>query len=175
MGFALAEAAVALGNEVTLVAGPVNVDTPKGVKRIDVVSCEEMRRQVMRRARRADVVIMAAAIADARPQRYSKKKLKKPLASIRLTPTPDILAELGAIKKDDQVLVGFALETEALIANATRKMRAKNCDWMVANKASALGAHESKATLIPRRGRPIALPLLPKHDLAVLLLSHILT
>ena len=174
MGFALAEAARVLGAEVTLVTGPTSLPTPKGVTRIDVVTCKEMHTAVKRFSRKADIIIMAAAVADMKPARYSKKKIKKPIASIRLAPNPDILEDLGKIKGDDQILVGFALETQDMIANAKKKLRKKNCDWIVANKHTSIGADESKATLIPHKGKNIALPSLPKHDLAMVILSHIL-
>lgn len=174
MGFAFAQAVRTFGADVTLVAGPVALETPRGVTRIDVVSAEEMRRAVMRLARNADVIIMAAAVADARPRRHFTHKLKKPLKPIQLSPTPDILAELGSIKRDDQVLVGFALETSHMIARATKKLRTKGCDWIVANTERAVGAAASQATLISQAGAIIRLPLLPKHDLAMMILSHIL-
>jgi phosphopantothenoylcysteine decarboxylase/phosphopantothenate--cysteine ligase len=174
MGFALAEAAHAVGANVTLIAGPVDLETPKGVTRIDVVSCDDMRKHVIRHAKKADVIIMAAAVADASPQRRSKKKLKKPLKQIKLIPTPDILAELGKTKRDDQTIIGFALETGSLLANARKKLKSKHCDWIVANTHRSLGSSDSKATLIPARGKAISIPLLAKHDLAMLILSHVL-
>lgn len=174
MGFALAQAARQLGFKVTLIAGPVELPDPRGVKRIDVVSGEEMRRAVLREMKNAHIIIMAAAVADFRPARYSKKKIKKPVRGIKLKSNPDILEELGKKKTDEQTLVGFALETENMIANAKKKLKAKGCDWMVANMSSAIGSDESKATLIPRKGKRIALPRLPKHDLAMLILSHVL-
>jgi len=173
MGFAFAEAAHALGADVTLIAGPVDLATPKGATRIDVTSSDEMYRAVMNHARRADIIVMAAAVADAKPARRSKTKLKKPLKPLKLVPTRDILAELGKKKRDEQLLVGFALETTKLIANAQKKLKKKNCDWIVANSAQALGADASKATLIPKHGKQIALPKLHKHDLAVVMLSHV--
>lgn len=175
MGFALAEAAHSLGAEVTLIAGSVNLTTPEGVTRIDVVTCNEMMRAVMRLAKKANVIIMAAAVSDFRPARYSKKKLKKPVKTIRLTQNPDILEDLGKVARDDQILVGFALETGNVISNAKKKLRSKGCDWIVANRHTSIGADQSKATLIPRYGRSIALPKLPKYDLAMVILSHILT
>ncbi|MFA4874162.1 MAG: phosphopantothenoylcysteine decarboxylase [bacterium] len=189
MGFAIAKAAGELGCDVTLVAGPVSLDTPARVRRIDVVTAREMRREVMRRAAKADIIIMAAAVADWRPRRVSKQKIKRskghphpiPLPSrergltIALVENPDILAELGKTKKPGQTLVGFALETGNLERNARVKLKHKRCDWIVANSAAAIGARQSRAMLLAADGRRIALPRLAKEDLAVVILSHILS
>jgi phosphopantothenoylcysteine synthetase/decarboxylase len=175
MGFALAQAAHELDADVTLVTGPVDLKTPKGVERIDVVSCNDMKRTIMRHTKKADVIIMAAAVADFKPTRRSKNKLKKPIKQIKLTQNPDILNELGKIVREDQTLIGFALETGNVIANAKKKLKSKGCDWIVANRHTSIGADQSKATLIPRKGRTISLPKLPKHDLAMVILSHVLT
>lgn len=179
MGFALAQVAAEFGAAVTLVAGPVVLPTPKGVKRLDVVSGREMHRAVLRQAQKSDVVIMAAAVADWRPAKVSKGKLKKTIGpsdrrAISLIENPDILADLGRSKKPGQLLAGFALETGDLERNARSKLKRKNCDWIVANAASAIGARASRALLLGKDGQRIALPKLPKEDLAVLILSHLL-
>ena len=174
IGFALAQAAQELGHEVGLITGPVALETPKGVKRLDIVSCAELRQATHHHAQDADVIIMTAAVADARPWQKSKHKLKKPLAHVRLRDNPDILVELGKNKRPGQILVGFALETQHLIATAKKKRINKNCDWIVGNTHHAIGAKESAAILIGPDGKSKRLPMLPKHDLAVVILSHIL-
>lgn len=178
MGFALARAAVHLGFRATLVSGPVSLETPKGVRRIDVVSAREMRTAVLKQAPRADLIVMCAAVADYRPKRFSRGKIKKAVSrpydlTITLTENADILAELGRGKKPHQTLVGFALETHRLERNARKKMQRKHCDWIVANAASTIGARVGRALLLNRTGRRIPLPRLPKDDLAIVILSHI--
>lgn len=179
MGFALAQVAAEFGAAVTLIAGPVSLPTPKGVKRIDVVSACEMHRAVLKQAPRSDVILMAAAVADWRPAKASKAKIKKTVGAschraIALTANPDILAELGRRKKPEQLLAGFALETNDLERNARSKLTRKRCDWIVANAAKAIGASSSRALLLGAHGERIPLPRLPKEDLAVLILSHLL-
>ncbi|MBN1283155.1 MAG: hypothetical protein JXA24_05200 [Proteobacteria bacterium] len=177
MGFALAQAARDMDCQVTLVTGPVSLPTPEGVTRVDVVSAGQMYREVMRRAPRSDLIIMAAAVADWRPRRMLKEKLKKgPVPPrIELTRTPDILEELGRKKRPNQRLVGFALETRNLEQNAREKLRRKGCGWVVANTADAIGAETSRAILISRGGKRIKLPKLPKEDLAYIILSNVLS
>lgn len=179
MGFALAAAAQGLGCDVTLVAGPVALPTPPRVRRIDVISALEMQRVVTKLAAKADVIVMAAAVADWRPSRASRAKIKKSTTrskprSIALTENQDILAGLGKIKKPHQILVGFALETSNLERNARAKLKSKRCDWIVANTAATIGAAQSQALLLAADGRRIPLPRLSKEDLAMVILSHIL-
>ena len=95
--------------------------------------------------------------------------------TIKLVKNPDILAQLGHQKRENQLVVGFALETRALERNAKQKLERKRCDWIVANAASAMNAQQSRVILFSRDGKRIPLPKLPKEDLAVLMLSHILT
>lgn len=177
MGFALAEAAVHLGFAATLIAGPVARPTPHGAKRIDVVTAREMRTAVRKHARQADVVIMAAAVADYRPARPARHKIKKGTGrlTVVLEENPDILAELGHRKESHQMLVGFALETGNLERNARAKLEKKNCDWIVANFATAINARSSRALLLSKDGKRIPLPRLPKEELAVVILSHVLS
>lgn len=174
MGFSLAQAAAELGHEVALITGPVALETPPGVKRMDIVSCADLRTAVHHHAPKADVIFMAAAVADARPWQRSKHKLKKPLAHVKLRDNPDILSELGKNKRAGQILVGFALETKKLIETAKKKRIKKNCDWIVGNTDQAIGAKETGVVLIGPDGLTTRLPVLPKHDLAVVILSHIL-
>jgi phosphopantothenoylcysteine decarboxylase/phosphopantothenate--cysteine ligase len=179
MGFALAQAAAGRGADVTLVAGPSDLPTPAGVKRIDVVSAAEMARAVSENAQ-ADVVIMAAAVADYRPATASNSKIKKKDAAISLSlePTTDILKALGASKQEGQVLIGFAMETDDAEANAQAKLKAKNLDWIVVNnlreKGAGFGTSTNKVTLIGADGRREDLPVLDKRVLASRLLDVIL-
>jgi phosphopantothenoylcysteine decarboxylase / phosphopantothenate---cysteine ligase len=177
MGFALARAARKLGATVTLVAGPVSLSTPNGVRRIDVVSAREMHEAMREHAPRADIVIMAAAVADWRPARASAAKMKKGATPpmIRLVKNPDILADLRRKAPPDQVVIGFALETEQLERNAWAKLVQKGCDWIVANRAVSIGAVKSQAILLGARGARFALPFLPKENLARIILSQVLS
>ena len=175
LGFALAMAAVDMDCHVTLVSGPVALEEPEGVIRVDVVSAQQMHREIMKRAPKSDVIIMAAAVADWRPRRMAKEKMRTAVASpkIDLVRTPHILEELGKKRKPHQVLVGFALETTKLEERAREKLKRKGCSWIVANTAKAIGAKASKAVLFSRSGKRIRLPRLPKEDLAYVILSHI--
>ncbi len=134
MGYAVAEAAARRGAEVLLVSGPTHLGTPHGVEAVMVRSAEEMRAAVMARYDEMDIVVKAAAVADFRPAECAPSKIKKEerKPAIALEPTEDILAALGRVKAG-QVLVGFAMETEALVENARKKLASKNLDLIVAN------------------------------------------
>ncbi len=178
MGFSLAAAAKKLGAEVTLVTGPVSLPTPKGVKRLDVTSAAEMKREVMKRSAGADIIVMAAAVADFRPQKFSRQKIKKQGRRARqvlnLAQNADILAELGRKKRPDQTLIGFAVETEDLEDRALKKLKEKKCDWIVANRHTVIGKDRGHAILLSKKGRRVVLPELPKDELAFIIFSHIL-
>ncbi len=154
MGFELAAAAARAGDRVTLVAGPVNLPTPRGVERIDVVSARAMLAAARRAFRRADVLFMCAAVADWRPLRkrsgkWRKEKEKKEVASVELVRNPDILATL-ARRKGARLVVGFALETGQGEARARAKLRRKNADYVVLNDERALGATRTSVTILGR-------------------------
>lgn len=170
MGFALAAAARARGAEVTLVTGPVHLESPPGVTRVDVRSAVDMHEAVRARAGDADAVIMSAAVADYRPESASADKIKKgegPM-TVTLVRNPDILAELGRQRGDARrpVLVGFAVETRDLLPAARRKLEAKRCDLIVANEASVgFAGDDTRVVLVDRDGdRP--LPPGPKREVA---------
>jgi phosphopantothenoylcysteine decarboxylase/phosphopantothenate--cysteine ligase len=176
MGFALAETAKKLGADVTLISGPVSLPTPHGIKRIDVVNTQQMYRETMKRFACYDVVIMAAAVSDFRIKKFSSKKIKRKgrkKRSIALFPNPDILEMMGKRKQPWQTIIGFALETDDLEKNALKKLKDKKCDWIVANNYKAIGSPKGRAILFCRKGGKIRLPELPKHELAMLILSHI--
>ncbi|MEC8778276.1 MAG: phosphopantothenoylcysteine decarboxylase, partial [Verrucomicrobiota bacterium] len=138
MGYALARAAVDRGMQVTLVSGPTALKAPAGAEVLFVETAREMQEAMSQRFAKADLIIMAAAVSDHRPETRSKQKQKKEQMrmTLDLVANPDILMELGKQKKNGQTLVGFAAETENLLPNARRKLREKNLDWIVANDVS---------------------------------------
>jgi phosphopantothenoylcysteine decarboxylase/phosphopantothenate--cysteine ligase len=183
MGFAIAEAATRRGARVTLVAGPTSVDPPAVNELIRVRGAAEMYRVVLDRAAAADVVIMAAAVADFTPERPAGQKITKGSdgLTVVLKPTPDILADLGARRASTgrgPVLVGFAAETEDLVQRATRKLTVKRVDLIVANDVSRTDAgfdvDSNAVTLISTRGAE-ALPLQSKARVASSILDRVET
>lgn len=178
MGYALAAAAQQRGATVTLVSGPTQLPTPPGVTRIDVVSAADMAAAVAAH-NKADLVIMAAAVADYTPVMQAEGKIKKGAGdmNLALTRTKDILAGLGANKKPGQTLVGFALETDNLEENARRKLAKKNLDWIVLNSPNnageGFGTTTNKVTLFSADGAQKALPLMDKRQVAAAILDEI--
>jgi phosphopantothenoylcysteine decarboxylase/phosphopantothenate--cysteine ligase len=175
-GVALAEAARDRGAEVTMVAGPMNVEPPHGVAVERVTTAAEMQAAMERLAPKADVVVMAAAVADYRPARRLAAKLKRgtgPL-TLALEPNPDILAGLGKRRRAGQVLVGFALETSNGLARARRKLEEKGLDLVVLNHPKdGLGGDTNRVVLVERAGRR-ALPILSKREVAEAVLDRAL-
>jgi phosphopantothenoylcysteine decarboxylase/phosphopantothenate--cysteine ligase len=145
MGFEVAAEARLRGAEVTLVHGPSALVPPAGVKAVAVRSASEMREAVMKHAKTADVVVMAAAVADYRPETASREKIKKTeeALTIRLVRNPDILAELGRKRRKGTLLVGFAAETGELEKNALKKLRDKGLDLVAANPVGGDTGFES--------------------------------
>ena len=141
-GYAIAKAAQTLGAEVTLVHGPVQLEDLNGVHMRSIISAEEMFTVMKEEAPDADFIIMAAAIADYRPKIIAEQKMKKhdETMQIEFIKNPDILAYLGQHKKENQVLCGFAMETENLEKNAREKLENKNCDMLIANNLFTKGA-----------------------------------
>jgi phosphopantothenoylcysteine decarboxylase/phosphopantothenate--cysteine ligase len=180
MGYALAAAAAARGGEVVLVSGPTSLDVPGRVERVDVVSADDMHAAVQRHAD-ADLVLMAAAVADYTPEAPSDRKVKKSAddLTIRLRRTPDVLAGLGEQKRDGQVLVGFALETHDGLDHARAKLDRKNLDWIVLNHANEAGAGfgpgTNRVTLVGRDGAVEDFPQLPKREVAERVLDRVVT
>jgi phosphopantothenoylcysteine decarboxylase / phosphopantothenate---cysteine ligase len=178
MGYALAEAAARRGAKVVLISGPVNMETPAGVERIDVRSAEEMHRAVAGRFPAISIAILAAAVADYRPLERRGEKIKKanPPLTISLEPTTDILAEV-AKNKGRKIVVGFAAETDHVAENARRKLASKNADLIVANDITAEGAgfdlDTNVVALFARDGRDLALPKLPKSEVAQRILDEV--
>ena len=182
MGYALAEAAHRRGARVILVSGPTDIKVPEGVDWVPVRATEEMRRAVLDRAREANIVIMAAAVADYRPAAAHDKKLKRGEGSftLELEPTPDILAELGhaASGEKGRVLVGFAAETDRVAQNARGKVERKGADMIVANDVTQEGAgfdtDTNIVTMYLRGGREIPLSKMTKFDVANRILDQVL-
>ena len=157
MGYAIAEAAIEAGHEVVLISGPVHVDLPRGARLISVSTSDEMFDAVHRHADKCDICVLCAAVADYKSAHVSKQKIKKENAplSLELIPTRDILASLG--EQDRQfLLVGFAAETNDVEENAQKKLRAKNCDIIVANDISradsGMESDENEVTILFRTG-----------------------
>jgi phosphopantothenoylcysteine decarboxylase / phosphopantothenate---cysteine ligase len=179
MGYALAEEAIARGARVVLVSGPVNLAAPAGVELVSVQTALEMRDAVMRHLSDANIIIKAAAVADYHLADPPKHKVKKTAArlSLELEPTSDILAEVGK-KKGDRILIGFAAETENLVAEARRKLENKNCDMMVANLVSrtdtGFDSNENEVVLVTRSGEAIPISRAPKRDIARRILDQII-
>jgi phosphopantothenoylcysteine decarboxylase/phosphopantothenate--cysteine ligase len=171
MGFAVAEAAATRGAHVILISGPVSLDTPAGVTRVDVRTTEEMHGAVLANLDRATVVVMAAAVADYRPVVSHASKLKRGTEhlSIEFEPTADILAEVSR-RRGERLLIGFAAETEHVAEHARRKLKEKAVDLIVANDVTAPGAgfdHDTNIVTIFRNdGREQSLPKLTKIQVA---------
>lgn len=183
MGYAVAEAAAARGAKVTLVSGPVALDAPAGVDRVPVRTACEMLESASDPFERCDIAVFTAAVADMRPAAPVDHKLKKSssddadlLSRIELVENPDILATLAARKRDDQIVVGFAAETDDVVANAQRKLASKHADFIVANRVGegvAFGTDDNQATLVLADGS-LDLPLMSKRELADRILDQAL-
>ncbi len=177
-GYEVARRAREMGKAVTLISGPTELKTPRGVKVIRVESALEMRRAVMKEFPKVDCLVMAAAVSDWRPSSTARRKIKKTggMRTLKLEANPDILAEAGR-KKDGRVLVGFVLETEDLIKNARRKMREKNADLMVANRlgpsSGLFGEKRIDLTVIDKFGGRMRLRRKTKREAANIILDKI--
>lgn len=178
MGYALARAGWKRGADVTLISGPTNLDPPKWVNTVNVETAEEMHKAVMHYYKESDVVIKAAAVSDYRPKKKARDKEKKNGKSItiEMSPTVDILKELGN-DKGDCILVGFAAETTDHEANAIDKIKKKNLDLIVVNDVSkedrGFSSDKNEVTIIDREGNRELVPLMPKLDVANRILDRI--
>ncbi|MBC8274504.1 MAG: bifunctional phosphopantothenoylcysteine decarboxylase/phosphopantothenate--cysteine ligase CoaBC [Chloroflexi bacterium] len=176
MGYALAEAARDRGAQVVLVSAPSSLPKPIGMDVANVGTAQEMCEAVKKAVTKADALIMAAAVADYRPKKVSKSKIKRERASslmLELERTPDILGEL----KGKFLRVGFAAESEDLVANAKKKLQEKGLALIVANditaKVSGIGADTNQVVIIDRKGKVEELPLLPKREVADRILDKV--
>ena len=179
MGFAIAEECAAQGADVTLVAGPVSLECKHpGIKRVDVESAREMYDAAMNAFPSCDVAVLSAAVADYRPAQCAPVKMKRTADDmfIELTPNSDIAASLGAVKGENQMLVGFALETNNAEENARLKLEKKNLDFIVLNsledKGAGFACDTNKVTIIDKQGKS-DFPLKSKKDVAKDIVSHI--
>jgi len=182
MGYALARAARQRGAQVILVSGPTPLTPPHGVEFHMIETAQEMREVVINKGPQCDVVIKAAAVSDYRPKLRAGQKLKKntKTLTLELVRNPDILAELGKRKGKDSkrpILVGFAAETESLLANAREKLKNKNLDLIVANDVSRSDAgfqvDTNQVKLIFKEGQIKELPLMSKEEVAHRILDHV--
>jgi phosphopantothenoylcysteine decarboxylase/phosphopantothenate--cysteine ligase len=182
MGFALAEEAAKRGAEVTLIAGPVALKTYNGaIKRIDVESADEMYNESLKHFQDSDMAILCAAVADYKPEKQSSDKLKRDdnnTFAISLIQNKDISANMGKIKNPDQILVGFALETNNELENAKEKLKRKNLDMIVLNSLKEEGAgfkyDTNKITIIDKKGSIDKFPLLTKNEVAANIFDYII-
>ncbi|MBQ9386559.1 MAG: bifunctional phosphopantothenoylcysteine decarboxylase/phosphopantothenate--cysteine ligase CoaBC [Bacteroidaceae bacterium] len=178
MGFALAEECAARGADVTLIAGPVSLKTVNpGIHRIDITSAQQMYEEAMKHFPESDAAILCAAVADFTPVEKATSKIKrKGEITLTLKPNPDIAASLGAIKRPDQRMVGFALETDDEQSNAQGKLERKNLDFIVLNslrdQGAGFGYDTNKVTLIDRKEIQ-ELPLQSKKDVAKAIISKL--
>ena len=179
MGYAIAKAAAMRGAKVTLVSGPVELAPPPFMEVVDVISAEDMFQAVTSRAAKQDIIIKTAAVADYRPAVVATEKVKKKDGdmSIALERTKDILAYLGANKKEDQFLCGFSMETENMLENSITKLVKKNLDMVIANnlkvEGAGFGTNTNVVTIITRKGGE-ALPLMSKDEVADKILDAII-
>ncbi|NRP14897.1 MULTISPECIES: bifunctional phosphopantothenoylcysteine decarboxylase/phosphopantothenate--cysteine ligase CoaBC [unclassified Marinobacterium] len=178
MGFELAAAAAKAGAKVTLIAGPVSLPTPKGVRRVDVESAEQMLEAALIASEQADIFIGAAAVADYRPQLVAEQKIKKgaeEVMEILLTKNPDIIATIAA-QPERPLMIGFAAETENLVEYARSKLVRKGLDLVIANDVSqadiGFNADQNEVILVGPNGE-LPLPKAGKSELAEQLISHI--
>jgi phosphopantothenoylcysteine decarboxylase/phosphopantothenate--cysteine ligase len=178
MGYAIAEAAAARGARVILVSGPVALRAPAGVELVNVRTAGEMRTAVMDRMAESTIIVKAAAVADYHVANAAPQKVKKTAArmSLELDPTPDILAELGRAK-EDRILIGFAAETQNLLAEARRKLASKNCDMIVGNLVNQEGvgfeSDENQVVLALATGEAIEPPRASKRRIADVILDQV--
>jgi phosphopantothenoylcysteine decarboxylase/phosphopantothenate--cysteine ligase len=178
MGYAIARVARRRGAEVILVSGPTALPDPRGVDTIRIESALEMKESVMAHFERASILVKAAAVADYRPKNHHNQKIKKLSNELQLPleRTPDILLEIGKVKKR-QIIVGFAAETEDLESNAMAKLKEKNLDFIVANDLTLPGAgfesETNQVKIIERSGKINELPLMSKEAVAMRLLDII--
>ncbi len=179
MGYAIARQAMMRGADVTLVSGKVSIEPPMEVKTVPVVSAADMAQAVKEAAPEQDIIIKAAAVADYRPRVTADEKLKKKdeELSVELERTEDILAFLGAHRKEGQFLCGFSMETEHMLENSRAKLEKKNIDMIVANNLKQEGAGfgtDTNVVTFLTRDETVELPIMSKEEVADRLLDHIM-
>ncbi|GMQ60403.1 bifunctional phosphopantothenoylcysteine decarboxylase/phosphopantothenate--cysteine ligase CoaBC [Vallitalea sediminicola] len=181
MGYAIAEAAAIKGAEVTLISGPVTLEKPNNLKKyIQIESAEEMFTAVKDNLKDQNIIIKSAAVADYRPKVYVNKKIKKSDEDFILTLTrnPDILKWIGMHKTPEQLIVGFAAETNDVMENGISKLKKKNIDMIIVNDVTradaGFGTDTNCVTLIDKKGNKKAYPVMPKKQLAHNILDYII-
>jgi phosphopantothenoylcysteine decarboxylase / phosphopantothenate---cysteine ligase len=182
MGFAIAEELAKKGASVTLVHGPVHITTQNSsIETIGVTTAEEMHKECAKTFPESDITIMSAAVADYKPVKAAKEKIKKSsdTLNLELVKNPDILSELGAKKKKNQLLIGFALETNDEVKNASAKLKKKNLDAIVLNsmrtKGAGPGGDTNKITIIDKQNKTIHFELKQKDMVAADIVNYIIT
>ena len=179
MGYALAEAAANRGADVTLISGPVNLEPPMFVKTVKVESAKDMYNAVTDAFFDCDILIKAAAVADYTPEAVSDEKIKKNdgTLSLALSKTKDILKAVGQLKKDNQFVCGFSMETSNLVENSKKKLASKNCDMIVANNlkddGAGIGVDTNKVTILTNDSVR-SLDVLSKKEVAAQVLDEIM-
>ncbi len=179
MGYAVARCAMMRGAEVTLVSGKVDIQPPMGVRIVPVVSAADMAKAVKEAANEQDIIVKAAAVADYRPCVIADEKLKKKDVemSVKLERTEDILAYLGAHRRDGQFLCGFSMETEHMLENSRAKLEKKNIDMIVANNLKQEGAGfgtDTNVVTLLTKDETVELPMMSKEEVAERLLDRIM-
>jgi phosphopantothenoylcysteine decarboxylase/phosphopantothenate--cysteine ligase len=176
MGYAMASASAGFGANVTLISGPANLAVPPGVNALSVETASEMLAELRKISADADFLFMVAAVADFKPASFQKQKIKRTAQPLKIPmePNPDILKSLGDSRP--RVIVGFALETENLEAQAYQKLRDKKVDLIVANnpleKGAEFGSDYNRVTLVGRGGKPLRLARMNKFDIAVRIIEE---
>ena len=191
MGYAVASAARRRGANVILISGPTSLPVPSGVRFISIRSASDMRREILKEVKKADVIIMTAAVSDFTPAKYSDRKIKKGEGEdiiLELKRTPDILSEIsfkivnrqssdpstGWVPRNP-IIVGFALETDDVIKNAKEKLKEKNLDFIVANSVNGFGSDQNKVTIIDRKGNLHDIPQMSKDGIAEIILDKVVS
>jgi phosphopantothenoylcysteine decarboxylase / phosphopantothenate---cysteine ligase len=179
MGYAIAEEASKRGAEVILVTGPTNLEPPFGVKVINVITNEEMKNAILNNFNDSDIIVKAAAVADYKIKKYSSEKIKKAEGNLSLSfeRDNDILKILGEIKTN-QILIGFAAESNKIVENAKRKIIAKNLDYIIANDITSadagFGSDNNRVVIISKNGEEIYLEKMSKKEVASKIFETIL-
>lgn len=170
MGMAVAEAAKERGHNVILIMAHCSILPPKEIPLVRVTTAAQMRKAIKQYVDWADILVMAAAVGDWKAAHRSRQKIKREAKTltVKLTANPDILAEVGRLKKRGKkiFLVGFSLDTGSLIENAKKKLQKKGIDLIIANPPDTFGESVSRVAIVDKRGEVIQLPLLPKKRLA---------
>ena len=177
MGYLLAQLAEKRGHRVTLISGPTHLSPPEGTKFISVEAGREMEKEVLKYFPSSDILFMASAVSDWRPQRKSLKKIKKGIKKekkLSLVKNPDILRKIGELKRKGQILVGFSIETENFVENGGKKLKEKNLDYILINSPEFFGKanKKKKVILLDETGRKRDLSSLSKSQIATFLINY---